>query len=121
MKTTELIEQAKAVLVSEPKLSKDNAKAVEAADPILASELLAQRSHIDEQIKALTAEKKAIDDIIKDAIGKNDELLVHGAKVASIARWRETRVLSDVVKEMFAVADYPELYKRESKSRLTIH
>lgn len=121
MTTKDIIEQAKAVLVAEPKLTKDNAKAVEAKDPVVANELLAERAHLDDQIKALTSQKKAIDDIIRDAIGKNDELLIHGAKVASIARWRETRVLSDVVKEMFAVVDYPELYKRETKSRLTIH
>lgn len=118
---TELIEQAKSVLVSEPKLTKDNAKAVEATDATLMNELLALRSALDEQLKELTAEKKKIDDIIKDAIGKNDELLVHGAKVASISRWRETAVQTDVVKEMFAIKDYPELYKRADRTRLNIH
>jgi hypothetical protein len=121
MNDLELIAKAKATLVEKPKATKENTKSVEAIDAQLMNELLALRATIDEQIKALTAEKKNIDDIVKDAIGTRDELTVHGAKVASIARWRETRVLSDVVKEMFAVADYPELYKRESKSRLTIH
>jgi hypothetical protein len=46
---------------------------------------------------------------------------IHGAKVASIARWRETAVQTDVVKETFPLVDYPELYKRSSKTRLTIH
>lgn len=121
MNHDELIEQAKSVLVSKPVLTKDNTKAVEAADPQLTNELLAMRADIDEHIKSLTAEKKRIDDIIKDAIGKNDELLVHGAKVASISRWRETAVQSDVVKEMFDIKDYPELYKRSDRSRLNIH
>lgn len=121
MNDLELIAKAKATLVEKPKATKDNGKSVEAIDAQLMNELLALRATIDEQVKALTAEKKNIDDIVKDAIGTKDELTIHGAKVASIARWRETRVLSDVVKEMFAVADYPELYKRESKSRLTIH
>ena len=121
MNDLELIAKAKAVLVEKHKASKDNKNAVEANDPQLMNELLALRSTIDEQLKVLTAEKKQIDDVIKDAIGGKDELTVHGAKVASIARWRETRVLSDVVKEMFPLIDFPELYKRETKSRLTVH
>jgi predicted phage-related endonuclease len=82
---------------------------------------LAERQSIAEQIKFLTARKSEIEDIIKDAIGKKDELHIHGAKVASIARWRETAVATDVVKESFPLVDYPELYKRSDKSRLTIH
>jgi hypothetical protein len=121
MGNKELIEQAQAALVSEPKLTKDNTKAVEASDATLMNELLALRTSLDENLKALTAEKKRIDDIIKDAIGKNDELLVHGAKIASISRWRQTDVVAEVVKEMFAVKDYPELYKRSDRSKLTIH
>lgn len=117
----ELLEQAKAVLVSVPKLTKDNTKAVEAADPTLMNELLALRASLSDSIKEATAEKSRIDDIIKDAIGKNDELLVHGAKVASITRYPETAVKSDVVKEMFAIVDYPELYQRNQRSRLNIH
>lgn len=117
----ELLEQAKQVLVSVPKLTKDNTKAVEAADPTLMNELLALRASLSDSIKEATAEKSRIDDIIKDAIGKNDELLVHGAKVASITRYPETTVKSDVVKEMFAIVDYPELYQRNQRSRLNIH
>ena len=48
-------------------------------------------------------------------------MVVHGAKVASISRWRETSVLTDAVKEMFPLVDFPELYKRVDKSRLNIH
>lgn len=96
-------------------------RSVEAVDAVLANELLAERSAIEDEVKALTARKAQIDSIIKSAIGEDDELLVHGAKVASVARWRETRVLSDVVKELFPLLDYPELYKREDKSRLTVH
>lgn len=117
----ELLEQAKQVLVSVPKLTKDNTKAVEANDPTLMNELLALRASLADSIKEATAEKSRIDDIIKDAIGKNDELLVHGAKVASITRYPETTVKSDVVKEMFAIVDYPELYQRTQRSRLNIH
>lgn len=121
MNDLELIAKAKAVLVEKPKASKENKDAVEASDPQLMNELLALRLSLDEQIKILTAEKKQIDDVIKDTIGSKVELTVHGAKVASISRYRETRVLGDVVKEMFPLLDYPELYKRETKSRLTIH
>lgn len=117
----ELLAKAQEVLVSVPKLTKDNTKAVEANDPTLMNELLALRSSLDEKIKEATAEKKKIDDIIKDAIGKNDELLVHGAKVASISRWAETAVQTDVVKELFELADYPQLFKRSQRSRLNIH
>jgi len=117
----EIIAKAKDTLITgKPKATADNRKAVEAADPILANELLAQRSDIDEKIKALTAQKKAIDDIIKDAIDKDDVLLVNGAEVASISRWRETGVNSDYIKENFAVADYPEMFTRTNKSRLNI-
>ena len=94
---------------------------VEAEDAVMANELLAEREALDDEIKALEARKKAIDAIIRTAIGEADELLVHGAKVASISRWRETRVVSDAVKDLFPVVDFPELYKREDKSRLTIH
>lgn len=99
----------------------DGVKRVEASDPVLVNELLAERADIDDQIKALTVRKKAIEAIIRDVIGDDDELSVHGAKVASVARWRETRVVSDAVKSLFPVVDYPELYVREDKSRLTIH
>ena len=124
MSTTEtraLIDEAKAKLVSKPKASKTNAKAIEASDPNTANALLAQRSELYDAKKRLEAELKEIDDIIKDMIGTNDELLVHGAKVASIARWKETSLITDTVKETFPIAEYPEIYKRIAKSRLTVH
>jgi hypothetical protein len=62
-----------------------------------------------------------MDAIIKDMIGSNDELHIHGSKVASIARWREQSLITDKVKETFPLMDYPELYKATSKSRLTVH
>lgn len=121
-KYDQLIADAKDKLITgTPKATKENKNAIEATDPILANELLAERQSIADQIKFLTARKSEIEDIIKDAIGKKDELLVFGAKVASIARWRETAVATDVVKENFPLLDYPELYKRSDKSRLTIH
>ena len=121
-KYEQLVADAKAKLITgAPKATKENKNAIEATDPILANELLAERQGIVDEIKMLTARKTAIEDIIKDAIGAKDELHIHGAKVASIARWRETAVQTDVVKETFPLVDYPELYKRSSKSRLTIH
>jgi hypothetical protein len=121
-KYEQLVADAKAKLITgAPKATKENKNAIEATDPILANELLAERQGIVDEIKMLTARKTAIEDIIKDAIGTKDELHIHGAKVASIARWRETAVQTDVVKETFPLVDYPELYKRSSKSRLTIH
>ena len=124
MSTTEtraLIDEAKAKLVSKPKASKTNAKAIEASDPNTANALLAQRSELYDAKKKLEAELKEIDDIIKDMIGTNDELHIHGAKVASIARWKETSLITDTVKETFPIAEYPEIYKRISKSRMTVH
>ena len=117
----DLIAEAKEALVTTPKATKEDTSLVEASDPILANELLARRVALVEQIKLLSAEKAEIENIIKDAIGKKDSLTIHGAKVATISRWRETRVLTDVVKEMLPVLDYPELYKRETKSKLTVH
>jgi hypothetical protein len=124
MSTTEtraLIDEAKAKLVSKPKASKTNAKAVEASDPNTANALLAQRSEIYDAKKKLEAQLSEIDAIIKDMIGTNDELLIHGAKVASIARWKETSLITDNVKELFPLTEYPEIYKRITKSRLTVH
>jgi hypothetical protein len=124
MSTTEtraLIDEAKAKLVSKPKASKSNAKAIEASDPNTANALLAQRSELYDAKKKLEAELKEIDDIIKDMIGNNDELLVHGAKVASIARWKETSLITDKVKELFPLTEFPDIYKRISKSRMTVH
>lgn len=118
-----LVADAKAKLIAgkavvQPETDK---LAVEAEDAVMANELLAERSAIEDEMKLLDARKKSIDAIIRTAIGDADELLVHGAKVATVSRWRETRVVSDAVKELFPVVDYPELYKREDKSRLTIH
>jgi phage shock protein A len=123
MKTTdrELIDQAKAALVAKPKESKSKVKIAEPTDPVLANELLAKRSSVYDAKKKLEAELAEIDSIIKDMIGTNDELQIHGSKVASIARWRETSLVTDAVKETFPITDYPELYKRTNKSRLTIH
>lgn len=123
MNTTdrELIDQAKAALVAKPKESKSKTKIAEPTDPVLANELLAKRSSIYDAKKRLEAELAEIDAIIKDMIGTNDELQIHGSKVASIARWRETALITDTVKETFPIAEYPELYKRTNKSRLTIH
>jgi phage shock protein A len=123
MNTTdrELIDQAKAALVAKPKESKSKTKVAEPTDPVLANELLAKRSSVYDAKKKLEAELAEIDSIIKDMIGTNDELQIHGSKVASIARWRETALITDTVKETFPIAEYPELYKRTNKTRLTIH
>ena len=119
--TRALIDEAKAKLVSKPKASKTNAKAIEATDANTANALLAQRSELYDAKKKLEAELKEIDDIIKDMIGNNDELLIHGAKVASIARWKETSLITDKVKELFPLTEYPDIYKRIAKSRMTVH
>jgi phage shock protein A len=117
----QLLDEAKAKLVTKAKETKETSKSVEALDPALANELLAKRSSIYDAKKKLEAELAEIDAIIKDMIGSADQLTIFGAKVASIARWRETSLITDAVKETFPVAEYPELYKRTSKSRLTIH
>lgn len=119
--TRGLIDEAKAKLVSKPKESKAKVKAVEPTDPTLANELLAKRSSLYDAKKRLEDELKEVDAIIKDMIGTNDELHIHGAKVASMARWRETSLITDTVKETFPIAEYPELYKRINKTRLTVH
>jgi phage shock protein A len=123
MTTTDrqLLDEAKAKLVTKAKETKETTKSVEAIDPALANELLAKRSAIYDAKKKLEADLTEIDAIIKDMIGSADQLTIHGAKVASIARWRETALITDSVKATFPVAEYPELYKRTSKSRLTIH
>lgn len=117
----ELIDQAKAALVAKPKESKSKSKIAEPTDATLANELLAKRSAIYDAKKQLEAALGEIDAIIKDMIGNNDELQIHGAKVASIARWRETSLITDTVKETFPLSEYPELYKRINKTRLTVH
>jgi hypothetical protein len=122
MTQQELIAQAKAVLISgKPKATKANSKAVEATDPVLANELFAELNKVQEDMKYLKAREQEIKDIIRDAIADKDELHIHGAKVASISRWRETAVQTDVVKELFPLLDYPEIYKRTDKTRLNIH
>lgn len=118
----QLVAEAKEKLISgKPKATKSNTKAVEAADPILANELFAELAQVQEMLKVLKAKEDELKDIIRDAIGDKDELHIHGAKVASISRWRETAVVTDAVKELFPLLDYPELYKRTSKTRLNIH
>lgn len=117
----QLIDEAKAKLITKAKETKNNNKSVEALDASLANELLAKRSEIHDAKKKLTDELAELDAIIKDMIGNADELTIFGAKVASIARWRETSLITETVKSTFPVADYPELYKRTNKSRLTIH
>jgi hypothetical protein len=124
MTTTEtrtLIDQAKAELVSKPKATKPNKKVVDATDPALVNSLLAQLGEIQTQAKQLKAQEDEIKDILRDVIGVAEELHVHGAKVASITRWRETALITDKVKETFPLVEYPELYKASSKSRLNIH
>jgi len=116
-----LIDEAKAKLVTKAKESKSSTKSVETTDANLANELLAKRGEIYDAKKKLTDELAEIDAIIKDMIGSADQLTIHGAKVASIARWRETALITDTVKTTFPVAEYPELYKRTSKTRLTVH
>jgi hypothetical protein len=119
--TRDLIDEAKSKLVSKPKESKAKVKVTEPADLTLANELLAKRSSLYDAKKRLEDELKEVDAIIKDMIGSNDELHIHGAKVASIARWRETSLITDTVKETFPISEYPELYKRINKTRLTVH
>ncbi len=118
----ELIAQAKAVLITgKPKATKENKNAVEVADAVLANELMAELAKVQEDMKFLKAREDEIKAIIRDAIGEKDELHIHGAKVASISRWRETAVQTDKVKELFPLVDFPEIYKRTDKTRLNIH
>jgi adenosine deaminase len=124
MTTTEtrtLIDQAKAELITKPKATKPNKKVVDASDPALINSLLAQLGELQTQAKQLKAQEDEIKDILRDVIGQAEELHVHGAKVASITRWRETALITDKVKETFPLVEYPELYKASSKSRLNIH
>lgn len=123
MKTyEEKVAEAKAVLITgKPKATKVNTKAIEATDAILANEIMAELARTQEDMKFLKVREDELKAILRDAIGDKDELHVNGAKVASISRWRETSVKTDVVKEMFTLLDYPELYKRTDKTRLNIH
>lgn len=117
----DLIARAKETLITgKPKATKDDKKSVEVTDPILANELLAKREELATAIKELTAQKNAIDNILKDAIGSNDLLTVHGAVVASMSRWRETQLNKDFITENFKVADYPEMFIRATKTRLDV-
>jgi hypothetical protein len=118
----ELVAEAKAKLITgKPKATKENKNAIEATDPILANELMAELAKIQDEIKFMKAREDEIKAIIRDAIGEKDELHIYGAKVASISRWRETSVQTDVVKELFPLIDFPEVYKRTDKTRLNIH
>lgn len=119
--TRTLIDNAKQILVSKPKATKANTKAVESADPILANELMARLSTLQTEMKVLKAQEDEIKNILRDAIGTNDELLINGAKVASISRWREFGLVTDTVKTTFPIAEYPELYKASTKTRLNVH
>ena len=78
-------------------------------------------NHLSEVRRENAALTDEIKDIIRDIIGQAEELHVHGAKVASISRWREQALITDKVKETFPLVDYPELYKASTKSRLNIH
>jgi len=119
--TRALIDQAKAKLVDKPKATKPNKKVIEASEPVMVNELLAELSRIKDAKKILDAQEDEIKDVLKDVIGVAEELHVHGAKVASITRWRETSLITDKVKETFPLVEYPELYKASSRSRLNIH
>lgn len=119
--TRKLIDEAKAKLIEKPKATKTSKKVVDASDPALINSLLAELSMVQDQIKQLKAQEDEIKDVIRDIIGSAEELHVHGAKVASISRWRETALITDKVKETFPLVEYPELYKASTKSRLNIH
>lgn len=120
VETRSLIDQAKAELVSKPKATKSKVKQVEAADANLMNELLAKRSMLHDQVKVLKDQQAEIDAILKDAIGSNDELTVHGAVVATITRYRKQSLITDKVKELFPLTEYPEIYKATTESRLTV-
>jgi len=119
--TRALLDEAKAKLVEKPKATKASKKVIDASDPVLVNELLAELSRIKDAMKILEAQESEIKNVIKDIIGQAEELHVHGAKVASISRWRETALITDKVKETFPLVEYPELYKASTKSRLNIH
>lgn len=124
MTTTEartLIEEAKSKLIEKPKATKVSKKTIESSEPALVNSLLAQLSELQGEMKQLKAQEDEIKAVIKDIIGSAEELHVHGAKVASISRWRETSLITDKVKETFPLVEYPELYKASTKSRLNIH
>jgi predicted Zn-dependent peptidase len=119
--TRKLIDEAKSKLVDKPKATKTSKKVVEASDPAIVNSLLAELSTLQDQIKFLKAQEDEIKDVIRDIIGQAEELHVHGAKVASISRWRETALITEKVKELFPLTDCPEIYKASTKTRLNIH
>lgn len=123
MNHEELVAKAKATLITKPKATKENPKAIEASDPTLINELLAERQHLADEVKLLTARKEEIDAVFKDIIADKNELLVHGAKVASIIREKDSIVVNtDEVKDEFPFEQYPTLYKkRKGATRLYIH
>jgi predicted phage-related endonuclease len=113
----ELVAKAKATLITKPKATKANPKAVEASDPILINELLAERSELSDAIKQAEARKTEIENVIKDIIGDKEELLVHGAKVAFITRTKPSIAVDTAeVKEQFPFSEYPTLYKKNKGS-----
>ncbi len=116
-----LIDEAKTKLIEKPKATKSTKKVVDASDPAIVNGLLAELSMLQDQIKQLKAQEDEIKDVIKDIIGTAEELHVHGAKVASISRWRETSLITEKVKELFPLTECPEIYKASNKSRLNIH
>ncbi len=116
-----LIDEAKTKLIEKPKATKSTKKVVDASDPAIVNGLLAELSMLQDQIKQLKAQEDEIKDVIKDIIGSAEELHVHGAKVASISRWRETSLITEKVKELFPLTECPEIYKASNKSRLNIH
>lgn len=116
-----LIDEAKTKLIEKPKATKSTKKVVDASDPAIVNGLLAELSMLQDQIKQLKAQEDEIKDVIKDIIGSAEELHVHGAKVASISRWRETALITEKVKELFPLTECPEIYKATNKSRLNIH
>ncbi len=116
-----LIDEAKTKLIEKPKATKSTKKVVDASDPAIVNGLLAELSMLQDQIKQLKAQEDEIKDVIKDIIGTAEELHVHGAKVASISRWRETALITEKVKELFPLTECPEIYKATNKSRLNIH
>ena len=116
-----LIDEAKAKLIDKPKATKPSKKVIEPEDPNLINGLLAELSAIQDGMKKLKAQEDEIKDVIRDVIGQAEELHVHGAKVASITRWRETALITDKVKETFPLSEFPEIYKASSRSRLNIH
>ena len=114
---TNAVERAKATLIEKPRATKANPRAIEATDPILINELLAERSELSDVIKQADARKTEIENVLKDIIGDKDELLVHGARVAFITRTKPSIAVDTAeVKEQFPFNEYPTLYKKNKGS-----